>query len=102
MRQLHPWLAIVHAHMLAHGERMSSKDAARFFGEPSGTTAAKLMHAALKSGYFACEWQEYEGCDGTCTRAVFIAIHRAGGNRHTSFFDSCHRVNSIWQLAERV
>lgn len=101
MRSLHPWLVTVHAHMLAHGERMSSKDAVRLFGQPAEASAAKLMHSALKSGYFRCEQVEYEGWDGLCTRTIFIAVQR-GGNRQTSFFDSCNRVNSVWQLAEVI
>jgi hypothetical protein len=71
------------------------------FGEPRGTTAAKLMHAALKSGYFSREEQPYEGHDGPCTRSVFTALNR-GGNRHTSWWDGINRVNSVWKLAEVV
>lgn len=102
MRTLHPWLATVHAHMLAHGERMSARDAVRLFGRPRAAWAAKLMHAALKSGYFRCEQEKYEGWDGACTRTVFIAVQR-GGTHHTSFFDSCNnRANSVWQFAEAM
>jgi len=101
MRQLHPWLTLVHAHMLAHGERMSSKDAVRFFGEPQGTTAAKLMHSAMNSGYFRAELIEYEGRHGLCSRTVFTAVNREG-RVDTSWWNSINRVNSVWQLAEVV
>lgn len=98
---LHPWLATVHAHMLTHGERMSCKDAVRMFGEPNGTTGAKLMHSAAgpNSGrWFKVEEVPYEG---QCTRCVFMAVNPQG-KAHTSWWASVNQVNSVWQLAERM
>ncbi len=92
---LHPWMKAAHAAMLASGERLSCKQVVRKFGPPENATASKLMHAALKSGYFAVEYEEYEGWDGICTRAVFTAVPKDKPRPCRVF-----RVASVWQLAD--
>lgn len=98
MKRLHPWMECVYQHMLRSGERMSCKDAARFFGDPQGTTAAKLMHSALRTGYFTAVDVGYEGRDGHATIMVFTAVRRQGISE--TGLQVQRPASSVWQLAE--
>lgn len=100
MKKLHPWMECVYQHMLTHGERLSARDAAMVFGEPRDTTAARLMHSAMHSGYFTCIFVQYEGRHGPASRAVFTAVKRQGCSDNPCSVQRA--VSSVWQFAEAM
>lgn len=98
MRQWHPWLTVVHTHMLHTKEKMTAREAIRFFGEARNANGRKLIHAACRNGHFTFVWETYEGTDGPCTRARFTAVVKPKQTEP----QTQPRVCSVWHLGEAL
>lgn len=101
------WALAVHAHSLATGLGITPDQAVAAFGmPPTLSSAAEILQAARRDGWFRLEQRPEPGSFGRIRQQSFIAIKRVDSPSTTrpdnrpSYFTGVTRVNSVFQLGD--